>query len=104
MKYKNLKTTLAAGQATVLGAQLLSSYDPASCAQLCDIIDDCNAFNIFVERVPALQVNSKDCPNPLGMATIVCGLVGEEIDDTPKTAGVTWAEFKIVTAASNGES
>ncbi|RAL67843.1 hypothetical protein DID88_008569 [Monilinia fructigena] len=80
----------------------VTSYDPAICANACNAIQGCIAFNIFFERDPTLVPDTEDCPNPPSQTLIKCSLFGGLLDASLATNSGQWqADFQVVIAGSN---
>ncbi|KAB8304902.1 hypothetical protein EYC80_004228 [Monilinia laxa] len=80
----------------------VTSYDPAICANACNAIQGCIAFNIFFERDPTLVPDTEDCPNPPSQTLIKCSLFGGLLDALLATNCGQWqADFQVVIAGSN---
>ncbi|KAH8887970.1 hypothetical protein GQ53DRAFT_826543 [Thozetella sp. PMI_491] len=89
----------------------LSSYDPDTCAQLCDGMAGCNAFVIYNEGVPLVvstltQVpDTNVCPgtNTSASATLIkCAFYGQPVTAAQATNTYQFqGKFKVVWAGAN---
>ncbi|GAB7358980.1 hypothetical protein MBLNU230_g5054t1 [Neophaeotheca triangularis] len=94
------------------GLRTLESYDPETCAEICNLTNGCLAFNIYFERDPSLAppLNATNataaalgCSNPPSTTTIGCALYGFPISAAAATnAGQFRTEFEVAIAGSNG--
>jgi len=89
-------------QAGYQGYYLLQTYNPATCANLCNSVAGCTAFNIYYERDPLL--NPADaCPNPIATTYIKCALYSQPISAATATNNGQYREqFHVVIAGSDG--
>ncbi|EME45351.1 hypothetical protein DOTSEDRAFT_128803 [Dothistroma septosporum NZE10] len=100
-------------QNSYLTYYVLKSYDVNQCANLCNNVDLCTAFNIYVERDPSLDPGPA-CPNPPSTTNYKCALWGSSISkQTATNTGQYRQDFHgknfshhdhhlVVIAASNG--
>jgi len=107
--FRDLNASIS--QNSYLTYKVLSSYSVPDCASFCDTTDLCTAFNIYLERDPALNPSSDDssnstyCPNPPSITNYKCSLFGSSVNATAATNnGQYRADFHVVIAASNGYS
>lgn len=70
---------------TFLGVKTIDSYDPVTCASICDQQDGCVAFNLYFERDPTLAPNTTNCPNPPSSTNIKCVKWGVHIEGATAT-------------------
>ncbi|KAM3075038.1 hypothetical protein ACMFMG_007502 [Clarireedia jacksonii] len=85
-----------------LGLKTLQSYDTVKCAQYCDELNGCVAFNIYFERDPSVDPGT-DCPNPPSITNYKCVRWGVKIGPETATNTGQWREqFQVVIAGSNG--
>lgn len=79
-----------------------STYNVTACANICSGIPNCQAFNIFVERNPALNP-APACTNPSSITNVKCTFFDGPLN---YTHAVNWGEwrqsFGVVIAGSNG--
>lgn len=55
-----------------MGYTLLDSYDTIGCANKCNAIYGCQAFNVYYERDPSEAPDVNSCPNPPSTTYIKC--------------------------------
>ncbi|THV78875.1 hypothetical protein D6D29_07325 [Aureobasidium pullulans] len=85
-----------------LGYQTVPSYDPSICANKCNSITGCLAFNIYFERDPTVEPGT-GCTNPSAFANIKCSYWGGNLDTTTLTnGGQMRSSFEVAIAGSNG--
>lgn len=70
--FVNTFTALTASNSAdqYVGFTLMSSYDPASCAQKCSAMSGCNSFNIYFERDPQYDPSILACSNPASTVNV----------------------------------
>ncbi|KUI63702.1 hypothetical protein VM1G_10433 [Cytospora mali] len=107
------------------GVQLLTSYDPVSCAGICSGMTFCTSFNICepndniprrgclreavadacsadYERDPVLNPDPVNCPNPNSTTNIKCVFWGSSIsEELALNDGEIRSSFRVVIAGSN---
>ncbi|OAL04948.1 hypothetical protein IQ06DRAFT_102772 [Phaeosphaeriaceae sp. SRC1lsM3a] len=84
-----------------LGYDALEAYSTTECAGRCDSTDGCEAFNIFFERTPTLNVGPA-CNNSESSTTIKCAFWGTQLEASDATnRGYERWEFGVVVAGSN---
>ncbi|KAK5112768.1 hypothetical protein LTR62_003866 [Meristemomyces frigidus] len=52
-----------------MGFSVLESYDTQTCSSLCDAVEGCSSFNIYVERDPSIDPTSS-CSDPSSITVI----------------------------------
>lgn len=88
-----------------MGLYTLTSYDTLGCASLCDQANDCEAFNMYIERDPSVDPNATDCPNPPSTINYKCTLWGAPVVEEEATNKGQWRDsFQVVITGSNGMS
>ncbi|KAI6714756.1 hypothetical protein JHW43_002724 [Diplocarpon mali] len=86
-------------QTKYMGSTLLSTYDAAQCASLCQQTTGCAGFNLYFERDPSKDPNSVRCPNPASVTNIKCVVWGVPLTAEGATnSGQRRAGFKVVIA------
>ncbi|RMZ71091.1 Galactose oxidase [Pyrenophora seminiperda CCB06] len=85
---------------------MLSSYDPAGCASMCDSCNWCESFNISIQREPSADV-TYDCHDPEAVAITKCILYSLPLTRQDCTYfytnhGPSDNDFISVVRASNG--
>ena len=86
-----------------MGLYTLDSYNASACAKICLGINNCMAYNIYVERDPTLDSNAQDCPNPPSTINYRCTVWGAPISSKQATNTGQWRDsFQVAIAASNG--
>ncbi|KAF1991625.1 hypothetical protein K402DRAFT_314231, partial [Aulographum hederae CBS 113979] len=89
-------------QTKYLGYFELKGYNASECADYCDDVDGCIAFNMFYERDPVLNP-ADSCPNPAGSTHIKCSIWGSPVTIDKATNSGQWRhQFHVVIAGSNG--
>jgi hypothetical protein len=84
-----------------LGHNELDKYDVNECARRCDQTKDCEAFNIYLERTPDLNVGP-NCTTSLSSTTVKCTFWGNRLNETDEMTESYWRwDFEVVVAASN---
>ncbi|KAI9851590.1 MAG: hypothetical protein M1838_003302 [Thelocarpon superellum] len=85
-----------------LGLTTIASYDPETCAQLCNAKDGCQGFNIYFERDPSLNP-ADGCSDPPSVTDVKCTLWGGGVTEAmANNAGEDRVDFRVVIAGSNG--
>lgn len=85
-----------------LGFYPLSAYDPSACANICNGVAACQAFNIYYERTPSLTPGTS-CRNPSAASEVRCTLYGSKLDVSQTTNVGSWRfDFMVVVQGSNG--
>ncbi|PQE04650.1 Galactose oxidase protein [Rutstroemia sp. NJR-2017a BBW] len=85
-----------------LGLKTLQSYDTIGCAQYCDELAGCVAFNIYFERDPSVDPGT-NCTNPSSITNYKCVRWGVKIGAETATNNGQWREqFQVVISGSNG--
>jgi len=89
----------------------LTGYNPQQCADLCDAMDGCTAFNIYFERAPLVVSPNTQVPDPnlcpasatSPSATLVkCAFYGKPIAAGQATnIGQFQGKFRVVYTGSN---
>ncbi|KAL8720270.1 MAG: hypothetical protein Q9225_002838 [Loekoesia sp. 1 TL-2023] len=86
-----------------MGLHTLKSFDTLGCASLCDQANDCEAFNMYIERDPSVDPNANDCPNPPSTTNYKCTLWGAPVVAEEATNRGQWRDsFHVVITGSNG--
>jgi hypothetical protein len=79
----------------------LQDYGTTNCSKQCDRTAGCEAFNIFFERTPTLNLGP-ECKTSLSSTVIKCVLWGSRLDGLDATnRGYTQWDFDVVIAGSN---
>jgi hypothetical protein len=79
----------------------LQDYGTTNCSKQCDRTTGCEAFNIFFERTPTLNLGPK-CKTSLSSTVIKCVLWGSKLSGLDATnRGHTQWDFGVVIAGSN---
>ncbi|KAF1914617.1 hypothetical protein BDU57DRAFT_425731, partial [Ampelomyces quisqualis] len=79
----------------------METYSTHDCAWRCDKVQGCEAFNIFFERTPTLNLGQK-CRNTLASSAIKCALWGSMLNSSDATdTGYMRFDFQVVVAGSN---
>lgn len=85
-----------------MGYYTLTTYNVTGCASFCNSASGCEAFNVFVERDPALNPAAA-CLNPPSTINYKCTLWGTKIDAAVATNQGQYREnFEVVISGSNG--
>jgi len=85
-----------------LGLYTLTSYDTMQCQELCDSVDSCTAFNIYIERDPTVKP-APACANPASTINYKCTLYANQVNSASATnTGQYRQKFEVVIAGSNG--
>ncbi|KAL8652092.1 MAG: hypothetical protein Q9226_004414, partial [Calogaya cf. arnoldii] len=85
-----------------MGLHTIKSYDTLLCASLCDQANDCEAFNVYLERDPTLAPGD-DCPNPPSTTNYKCTLWGAPVVAEQATNKGQWRRsFEVAITGSNG--
>jgi hypothetical protein len=80
----------------------IDRYSVPDCANKCDQVELCTAFNIYVERNPSIDAGPA-CPNPKSVSRYKCALYGSSISrETATNDGQYRANFHVVITGSNG--
>ncbi|KAI4256241.1 MAG: hypothetical protein L6R42_006337, partial [Xanthoria sp. 1 TBL-2021] len=86
-----------------MGLYTMKSFDTLGCASLCDQADDCEAYNMYIERDPSVDPNANDCPNPPSLTNFKCTLWGAPVVAEQATNKGQWRDsFEVVITGSNG--
>ncbi|KAK8054652.1 hypothetical protein PG994_009719 [Apiospora phragmitis] len=93
-----------------MGYHLLTSYDPAACAALCDTDPSgaCAAFNLYVERDPEWNPWRCSCDRPRAVANYKCALFSgaEAVEDAGRATNfgqhIKGSSFERKIVGSNG--
>ncbi|KAI0475042.1 hypothetical protein GGR56DRAFT_675209 [Xylariaceae sp. FL0804] len=120
-RFRDLNATIGGLNSTnrrpYLGLHLLRSYDASECADLCNDNNSgpagggCGAFDVWVERVPALNPGGCSCDDPPALVDFRCSLWGASPDAAAELLGPSDARndgewrgetFRTVVVASNG--
>lgn len=84
-----------------LGYKQLQKYSTTDCAGRCDSTDGCEAFNIFFERTPTLNVGPA-CNNSESSTLVKCAFWGTQLEASDATnQGYDRWDFAVVVAGSN---
>ncbi|KAF6792699.1 hypothetical protein CMUS01_16138 [Colletotrichum musicola] len=84
------------------GLYTMQSYDTIKCQQYCDAAPACWAFNVFIERDPALTP-SDSCVDPPSTANYKCTLWGAQVSSSSATNVGQWRNnFHVGIRGSNG--
>ncbi|MCJ1395612.1 hypothetical protein MMC18_008498 [Xylographa bjoerkii] len=87
-----------------LGLYTLTSYDTMQCQELCDSVDSCTAFNIYIERNPTVKP-APACANPQSTINYKCTLHANQVNPASATnTGQYRQSFQVVITCSNGYS
>jgi hypothetical protein len=79
----------------------VDDYSAANCSKQCDRTTGCQAFNIYFERTPTLNLGPK-CKTSLSSTMIKCVLWGDSLDKSDATnRGYLRWNFGVVIAGSN---
>jgi hypothetical protein len=79
----------------------LQDYGTTNCSKQCDRTTGCEAFNIYFERSPTLNLGLK-CKTSLSSTIIKCVLWGSKLNGLDATnRGHTQWDFGVVIAGSN---
>ena len=91
------------GNGTYLGAINLDSYNTTRCQEICDEMDGCAAFNIYLERDPSLHPHhTEGCPDPPSITNIKCSFFDQYVTgDMAVNSGQTRADFEVVITQSS---
>ncbi|KAG9551233.1 glycoside hydrolase, partial [Aureobasidium melanogenum] len=103
--YYNTFTNLQASNNAYgyMGYTVLSEYSAQTCADKCDAIKGCAAFNIYFERDPTVNPNDASCANPSSTTNIKCVFWGGPVTtENAKNNGQWRKDFHVVIAGSNG--
>ncbi|KAG9593032.1 hypothetical protein KCV04_g20894, partial [Aureobasidium melanogenum] len=103
--YYNTFTNLQASNNAYgyMGYTVLNEYSTQTCADKCDAIKGCAAFNIYFERDPTVNPNDVSCANPSSTTNIKCVFWGGPVTtDNAKNNGQWRKDFHVVIAGSNG--
>ena len=104
----NYYNLTAATTATIhyLGYMTLPTYNVTRCKEVCDMMTGCVAFNIYLERDPAVNPNvTAGCPNPASVTNVKCSWWDSAlVRADANNVGETRANFNVVIAGSSGES
>lgn len=85
------------------GYTLLQTYDVQKCADKCNAIKGCSAFNIYYERDPSVDPNDASCKDPASVTNIKCVWYKETFTAARATnKGQYRNKFQVVIAGSNG--
>lgn len=85
------------------GYTLLQTYDVQTCANKCNAIKGCSAFNIYFERDPSVDPNDPSCKDPPSVTNIKCVWYKEKFTTARATnKGQFRNKFQVVIAGSNG--
>ncbi|MCJ1288138.1 hypothetical protein MMC26_007493 [Xylographa opegraphella] len=85
-----------------LGLYTLTSYDTMKCQELCDSVDSCIAFNIYIERDPTVKP-APGCANPPSTVNYKCTLYANHVSSASATnTGEYRQKLQVVIAGSNG--
>ncbi|KAF2163324.1 hypothetical protein M409DRAFT_68596 [Zasmidium cellare ATCC 36951] len=88
-------------QNSYLTYYILPSYDVFKCANYCNNVDLCTAFNLYVERDPSLDPGP-NCPNPPSTTNYKCALWGSSISRASATStGHVPAGFSLSAGLGN---
>ncbi|KAL8951362.1 MAG: hypothetical protein Q9222_002663 [Ikaeria aurantiellina] len=99
--FSNLDGSLSASK--YMGLHTLKSFDTLGCASLCDQANDCEAFNMYIERDPSVDPNAQNCPNPASTTNYKCTLWGAPVSGDEATNKGQWRDsFHVVITGSNG--
>ncbi|KAH7406931.1 hypothetical protein DE146DRAFT_753472 [Phaeosphaeria sp. MPI-PUGE-AT-0046c] len=84
-----------------LGYDELEAYSTIECAGRCDSTEGCEAFNIYFERKPTLNVGPS-CNNSESSTAIKCAFWGTQLEASDATnRGYNRWDFGVVVAGSN---
>jgi hypothetical protein len=79
----------------------LEVYSASNCSKQCDQTEGCQAFNIYFERMPTLNLGPK-CKTSLSSTMIKCVLWGSKLNESDATnRGYSRWDFEVVIAGSN---
>lgn len=85
-----------------LGYTALEKYDTEACANKCNAISACAAFNVYFERDPSVDPGT-GCDDPSSTTMIKCVFWGGPVtEDNAVNAGQYRDNFHVVIAGSNG--
>ncbi|KAH9835104.1 putative carbohydrate-binding -like protein [Teratosphaeria destructans] len=99
--YANLNgSQLATPSTTYLGYHEIPSYDPATCAALCDATAGCVGVNLYFERDPRV-VPAAACPDPEARTAVKCALWGSPVSAAQAVNYGQWREsFHVLVGSS----
>jgi hypothetical protein len=79
----------------------VNDYSASNCSRQCDRTTGCQAFNIYFERTPTLNLGS-ECKTSLSSTMIKCVLWGDSLQKSDATnRGYLRWDFGVVIAGSN---
>jgi hypothetical protein len=79
----------------------LEMYNTNECARHCDQTEGCEAFNIYFERSPTLNLGP-DCRKTFSTTMVKCNLWGNRLNASDeRTVPYSIWDFEVVVAASN---
>lgn len=100
LSFRDLNASVS--QSSYLGVNTLTSYNTTACASLCDSTSPCTAFNVYIERDPAVDPG-KNCTNPPSAPSYFCTLWGSSVNSSTATNYGQYREsFHVEITASNG--
>lgn len=107
LAFQNLNTSV--DQPGYMGSITYQHYNTLACQHACDAAPGCTAFNMYIERSPALDAGA-GCPNPPAVFNYRCTLWGLNITTSSATNSGQFrgptdrngTAFHTVIAASNG--
>ncbi|KAI4147086.1 MAG: hypothetical protein L6R39_003244 [Caloplaca ligustica] len=98
--FQNKDGSLSASK--YMGLHTLTAFDTLQCASLCDQANDCEAFNMYIERDPSVDPNANDCPNPPSLTNYKCTLWGAPVSVEEANNKGQWRDsFHVVITGSN---